>query len=181
MRVARKEIQERKIIEELLAAEPVGRLGTIGEDGYPMIKPLNFVYHQGIIYFHSAMEGEKIEAIRRDSRVCFEVDLPIAYAKNQGGNPCKTDYLYRSVIIRGKARLVEDQSEKITALRALMEKYQPEGGYGAFSPEALARTAVVRIGIVEMTGKEDLGKGEVREKALEILGQRLSPPVLARR
>lgn len=181
MRVARKEIQERQLVEELLAGEPVGRLGTVGEDGYPMIKPLNFVYRQGLIYFHSAMEGEKIEAIRRDGRVCFEVDVPIACVKGKGENPCKTGYLYRSVIIRGKARLVADLAEKVAALRALMEKYEPQGGHGAFPEETLARTAVVRIEIAEMTGKEDLGQGEVRENALEILEQRLPPPVLERR
>ena len=50
MRVARKEIQDRTIVEELLAGSPVGRLGTIGRDGYPMIKPLNFAYRRGRIY-----------------------------------------------------------------------------------------------------------------------------------
>ena len=181
MRAARKEIRESEVIDDLLAGAPVGRLGTFGEDGYPMIKPLNFVYHQGVIYFHSAKEGEKIETIRKESRVCFEVDVPIAYVKSRVENPCKADYLYRSVIIRGKAGLVEEQVEKVTALRALMEKYQPGEGYCDFPAETLARTAVVKIEIAEMTGKEDLGQGEVREHALKILGHRLPPPVLERR
>lgn len=174
MRVARKEIHERGIMEELLARSDVGRLGTIGRDGYPMVKPLNFAYYRDRIYFHSAMEGEKIEAIRRDSRVCFEADLPIAYVKGTA-DPCKAGYLYRSVIIRGRAHVVADREERVSALMALMRKYQPEGGYGGFSEERLALTAVVRIDIVEMTGKQDLGKGSEGEALLRRLKDGSAP------
>lgn len=154
MRVRKKEIRDRSVIAGLLRESAVGRLGTTGSDGYPMIKPLNFVYLNGHIYFHSAREGEKIEDIRRDSRVCFEVDLPMEYVKNDS-SPCKAGYHYRSVIIRGRASIVEEREERLAALKGLMEKYQPEGGYGGFPEEKLALTAIVRIGIDEMSGKED--------------------------
>jgi nitroimidazol reductase NimA-like FMN-containing flavoprotein (pyridoxamine 5'-phosphate oxidase superfamily) len=157
MRVAKKEIRERAIVEGLLAKSLVGRLGTTSPDGWPMVKPLNFVYSQGKIYFHSAREGEKIDHITRDNRVCFEVDFPITYVKGVMENPCKADYLYQSVICKGRAHLVTDPDERIAALQALMEKYQPEGGYGPFLEEKLAITNVVRIDIESMTGKEDLG------------------------
>jgi len=156
MRVAKKEIREKPTIEGLLVQCAVGRLGTIGRGGSPVVKPLNFVYHEGRIYFHSAREGEKIEDIRRDERVCFEVDLPLAFARAEG-SPCKADYRYQSVICTGRARLVEEREEKLVALKALMEKYQPEGGYGEFPEEKVALTAVVRIDILTMTGKQDLG------------------------
>lgn len=180
MRVAKKEIHDPKVIEELLALSPVGRLGTIGEDGYPMIKPLNFVHHRGMIYFHSAPEGEKIDAILRDGRVCFEVDLPIAYVKSMGV-PCKADYLYRSVIIRGRAHVIADREEKVSALKALMQKYQPEGGYGAFPVDKLVMTAVVRIDISEMTAKQDFGKENERDAVLRILGDKPAPPAVLER
>jgi uncharacterized protein len=180
MRVAKKEIHDQTIIEELLAGAPVGRLGTIGRDGYPMIKPLNFVHHHGRIYFHSAPEGEKVDAIRRDGRVCFEVDLPIAYVKSRG-IPCKADYLFRSVIIRGRAHIVADREERVSALKALMQKYQPEGGYEGFPEDNLALTAVVRIDIVEMTGKQDLGKENERDAVLRILKDKPVPPAVLER
>lgn len=180
MRVVKKEIREKKIIEELLAGAHVGRLGTFGEDGFPMVKPLNFVYYRQRIYFHSAQEGEKIEAIRRDSRVCFEADLPIAYVKSTG-IPCKADYLYRSVIIRGRAHIVADREEQVLALKALMQKYQPEGGYGGFPEEKLALTAVVRIDIVEMRGKQDLGNEGEHDAVLRILKEKPDPMVVLER
>jgi nitroimidazol reductase NimA-like FMN-containing flavoprotein (pyridoxamine 5'-phosphate oxidase superfamily) len=163
MRKANKEIRDEDVIIDLLNTCHVGRLGTIGGDGYPMIKPLNFAYSDNRIYFHTAKEGEKIEDIKRDNRVCFEVDLPITYvkAKNQ---PCEAEYLYRSVIIRGRATFVEDDGERLFALTCLMNKYQPEGGYGDYLKEKLAITGVVRIDIEEMKGKEYLGKDRPRER-----------------
>lgn len=176
MRVSKKEIKDPDVITGLLIQCHVGRLGTIGNDDYPVIKPLNFVYHEGKIYFHSAQEGEKIEDIRRDNRVCFEVDLPIAYVKSLS-IPCKADYLYRSVIVKGKACIVTDVDERLSALRRLMEKYQPEGGYGEFPEEKLQLTAIVRIDIEAMTGKEDLGKDTEREMALSLLKGNVPIPI----
>ena len=168
MRVTKKEIKDRDVVTGLLSQCHVGRLGTVGKDGYPMIKPLNFVYHENKIYFHSAREGEKIEDITRDSRVCFEVDLPVAYVRS-AGIPCKADYLYRSVIVRGTAHLVTENQAKLSALRQLMQKYQPQGGYDDVPEDKLQSTAVVRIDIEQMTGKQDLGKESERGAVLDLL------------
>jgi len=125
LRQSKKEIKETQVVIDLLKTCHVGRLGTIGSDGYPVVKPLNFVWDDDVIYFHTALAGEKIDDIRRDGRVCFEVDLPIAYVKGDK-SPCRAEYLYRSVIIKGRAGLVDDAGEKVKALRSLMNKYQPE-------------------------------------------------------
>ncbi len=177
VRKVNKEIKDVSIIEQLLKTCHVGRIGTIGKDGYPIVKPVNFAYHAGNIYFHTAFEGEKIEDIKRDNRVCFETDLPIAFVKavNQ---PCEAEYLYRSVIIKGRASLVEDHEERSRAFRSLMEKYQPEGGYGPYVKEKLDRTGIVRIDVEEMTGKEDLGKGAHRDQALDALERGLALPIV---
>jgi len=157
MRKANKEIKDSSIIEHLLRTCHVGRLGTNGRDGFPVVKPLNFAYHSGNIYFHTALAGEKIEDLKRDNRVCFEVDLPIAYVRavNQ---PCEAAYRYQSVIIRGRASFVEAAEEKQFALTCLMNKYPPEGGFGEYLKEKVAITGVVRIELEEMKGKEDLVK-----------------------
>jgi hypothetical protein len=155
MRRYKKEITDPAAIRELLNTAQVGRLGTVRADGSPMIKPLNFVYEEGRIYFHTALAGEKMEDIRRDGRVVFEVDQPIAYARG-GPDPCSAKSLYKSVIIKGRASVCEDREEKLHALKCLMEKFEPEGGHGDFPEEKLAITGVVRIDILEITGKEDV-------------------------
>ncbi len=177
MRQAKKEIRDREVVLQLLRNCHVGRLGTISGGGWPMIKPLNFVYHDGRIYFHSAREGEKIDDIKRDSRVCFEADVPIALVRTRD-IPCKAEYLYRSVIIRGRAYVVEDGSERRQGLRLLMQKYQPAGGYGDFPEDKMKLTAVVRIDIEEMTGKEDLGREGLKEAALKALQENAALPVV---
>ncbi|HEY3346478.1 MAG TPA: pyridoxamine 5'-phosphate oxidase family protein [Nitrospirota bacterium] len=170
MRQSKKEITDRSVVEGLLADCRVGRLATINGDGWPVIKPLNFAWEDGKVYFHSAREGEKIDDISRSPKVCFEVDLPVAYvrAKEQ---PCQAEYLYRSVIIKGRAHIVTDNKERRRGLELLMRKYQPETRSWDFPEEKLALTAIVRIDPEEVTGKEDLGKGSLRARALELIGR----------
>jgi uncharacterized protein len=180
MRQSKKEIKDQEVVIGLLKTCHVGRLGTVGRDGYPMVKPLNFAYEDGKLYFHSAQEGEKIDDIKRDSRVCFETDLPIALVKSTG-SPCRAEYFYQSVIIKGRAYSVDDPSEKLRGLKLLMRKYQPERGYGEFPEEKLKLTAVVRIDIEEMTGKEDLGKEQLREAALKALEDKVALPIVLER
>jgi hypothetical protein len=155
MRVAKKEMRDPAVVTDLFRQCHVGRLGTIGADGSPMIKPLNFVHLDGDIYFHSAREGEKMDDIKRDERVCFEIDIPIGYVRSDA-SPCRAGYRYRSVIVSGRAFVVEDRETRLRALSALMEKYQPDGGYGPIPEDKLALTAVVRILIDRVSGKEDL-------------------------
>ncbi len=180
MRQAKKEITDRKLVIGLLQRSHVGRLGTVSSDGYPMVKPLNFVYEDGEIYFHSAKEGEKIADITRDNRVCFEVDLPIALVKSRGV-PCKAEYLYRSVIIKGRAHIVKDEAERLRGLELLMKKYQPEGGFGEFPQDKMKLTAIIRIDIEQMSGKEDLGKEQLRDAVHKALEQSVQLPIILER
>ena len=178
MRKLNKKIIDPAVIIDLLNTCHIGRLGTVGRDGRPMVKPLNFAYHEGRIYFHCAQEGEKLDDIRRDNRVCFEVDLPLAYVKGATENPCRAEYLYRSVIARGRAIIVEDRVERLLALDCLMAKYQPEAGHSPYPEDKLVLTCIVRIDIEEMSGKEDLGKGESREKVLQALTDGATLPIV---
>jgi len=169
MRRSRKAILDPTVIESLLRTAAVGRLGTTGADGYPRIKPVNFAWSGGRVYFHSAREGEKIQDLLRDSRVCFEVDQPLAYVRART-QPCRATYLFRSVLLRGRASLVAEQAERREALDALMAKYQPGSDLSAYPPATLELTAVVRIEPEEVVGKEELGTDEQRQVILAALG-----------
>ena len=140
----------------MLEKSSIGRMATINQVGFPVIKPVNFLYLDGKIYLHSSKKGEKIKDIRRGSPICFEVDEPIAYVAARGP-ACTASYYYRSIIIKGRALLVRDRSKKLEILERLMNKYQPEGGYKRIKEEILRKTAVIEISIQEMTGKENLG------------------------
>jgi hypothetical protein len=156
MRHPEREIKDKKTIEALLKDKDVGRIATVNRKGYPVIKPVNFVYLDGKVYIHSSKKGEKAGDIRRGSPVCFELDEPIAYVPAKGA-ACSANYFFRSVIIKGAAAMLTDRDKKLKILERLMEKYQPEGGYGAIPEEALRKTAVIEISIREISGKERLG------------------------
>lgn len=140
----------------MLERSTVGRIATVNRNGFPVIKPVNFLYLEGKIYFHSSMKGEKIRDIRRGSPICFEVDEPIAYVATRDSG-CRASYFYRSVIIKGSASLVKSKEKKLKILEGLMEKHQPEGDYGEMPEGTLEKTGVVEISIHEITGKENLG------------------------
>ncbi len=173
MRKAICEIKEKKLIEEILERCRVGRLATIGEDGYPYIVPLNYVYWQGAIYFHCSRKGMKIDNIAADNRVCFEVDIPLAYLAsdfyNDGKPPCSVHQFYHSVIIKGKAEIVEESNEKVGALNALVASHEPGVKLVPITADtpAVDICAVVAVRIDEMTGKSDLAqKKNEQDKAV---------------
>jgi len=156
MRRKEREVKDRSVIDTILERSIVGRIATINREGIPVIKPLNFLYWDKKIYFHSATEGEKMEDIQRGSPICFEVDEPLSYLQAKGP-ACNASYCYRSVVVKGKGILIAPVEKKKLILEKLMEKYQPEGGYGEVSEEVIKKTAVVEVSIDQITGKENIG------------------------
>lgn len=156
MRRKEKKIEDRQTIKSLLKRSHVGRIATINRKGFPVIKPVNYLYWEDKIYIHSSTKGEKATDIRRGSPVCFEVDEPIAYVA-AAGSPCTANYYFRSIIVKGKASFVKHPERKRELLERLMKKYQPEGGYGDVPDPMLRKTAVIEISAQELTGKQSLG------------------------
>jgi nitroimidazol reductase NimA-like FMN-containing flavoprotein (pyridoxamine 5'-phosphate oxidase superfamily) len=167
------EINDSDELERILDATTIGRMATIGADGYPYITPVNFVFDQGYVYFHCALKGEKLDNIARDAKVCFEVDIPLAYIDldfNPAGDVGKLHQFYHCVIIRGEARVLPDGGRKVAALNALVAKHEPGR---AFAPVEAAMSAykacaVVEIKPVSMTGKSDLGQNKSEEERLAL-------------
>lgn len=164
MRKKRCEITENQVMEDILTRCRVGRFATVGADGFPYIVPVNYVYWNGSIYFHCAREGEKMDNLRARPKVCFEVDIPLAYLDStylpQGMPPCTVHQFYHSVIIRGLAEVVEDSKEKVDALNALVASHEPGVKLVEITKEtpAVDICAVVAVRILSMTGKSDLAQ-----------------------
>jgi uncharacterized protein len=90
------EITDQQEMIRILNSTNIGRLATMDAEGYPYITPVNFVFHQGCVYFHCAPQGEKLENLGRSTRVGFEVDVPLAYLEvgfNPERDPCRTHQL----------------------------------------------------------------------------------------
>ena len=149
MRRKDREITDRDEMEMILQVAPVCRL-AMARDGEPYVVPVCFGYTRGSIYIHYAPEGEKIDILRENPRVCIEVDLTSGPIRDE--NPCSWEMRYKSVICRGMARFVEDTGEKQKALDCILDHYG-EGPH-QFTEQALSKVAVIRVDVDRMTGKK---------------------------
>lgn len=156
--------------------EKVGRVASIDVHGYPQIIPMNFVYVKndsddtqtstkgtGAIYMHSHPFGEKLENMKRNSKVGFEVDSHICFLPSYYFHPTdasQADTLYVSIVIKGNASIVENTTEKAMALNALMQKYQKEGGYESLSSQmgSVREVAVLKVVPEQIRGKYKIGQ-----------------------
>jgi uncharacterized protein len=173
MRRKHNEINDPREIDRILFSATIGRLATMGADGYPYVTPVNYVWYKGHIYFHCALVGEKLDNLARDAKVCFEVDIPLAYI-DAGFDPkqriCRVHQFYHCVIIRGEARVVPDGSVKVAALNALIaahEKGRKFDPVTAEMPEYKA-CAVVEIKPVLISAKSDLYQTQTAEERLAL-------------
>lgn len=103
------QMKENEIVDFLHKAK-TGRLATINAEGFPVIIPVNFVYHNHRIYIHTAPVGEKVQNIFRNSQVGFEADQRIvtlpSYYFYDSNDPSEADSLYHSIVIKGYATLI---------------------------------------------------------------------------
>ena len=174
-------------MEEVLARAEWGTLGLVSPAGTPVLVPLNFVYHQGRLFFHGAQEGEKAGLIRAAPEASFLVVEAYAQIPSYAFSPvnaCPATQYFKSVLVKGPVAPVEDPERKAEALDALMRRLQPEGGYEpirADSPTyqaALRGVAVYALACREMTGKFKLGRQlspGSRDKVEEALRARGGP------
>lgn len=136
--------------EAILCRGTSGVLAVLGDGGYPYAVPLSYVYEKGKLYFHCARTGHKLDAIAKEERVSFCV-----IDQDQVVPEEYTTY-FRSVVVFGRARCLEDEAEKRRAIELLAAKYTPDDPQGRAQEieEGFGRMCMVEIRIEHMSGKE---------------------------
>lgn len=137
----------------ILQEEKIGRLGTCGKE-YPYVVPLCYVYFKEAIYVHSGFSGQKLQHIKHNPRVCFQVEQIGEYRTSP--YPCSFSINYKSVIVFGQAREVEDKEEKREALMALAMAFAAGAPLEPVSEKKLDITNVIRIDLEEISGKANV-------------------------
>lgn len=177
--LGRLEIKSEEKIAQFLNEEHVGRIASLDRDGFPQIIPMNFAFVNGAIYMHSHTRGEKLDNIKTNPKVGFEVDREVEFLPSYFSSPTdasQADTLYISVVIKGDGIIINDREEKTLALNALMEKYQPEGKYERLTPEmhVVDEVAIIKVIPKTMRGKYKIGqhmdkttRTEIARKILE--------------
>ena len=138
-------------MEEILHRETIGWLATVAE-GRPYAVPLNYAYIDGKIYFHCALEGRKLDAVRANPEVCLAVGRQEGeIRRHRGSGVCHPDN--ESVLCFGRARIIEELAEKAAALNAFNRAFEPKAE--DLPDKAPQRCAVVEITLTEMTGRRE--------------------------
>lgn len=137
----------------VLSRGQAGTLATVDPDGTPYAVPVHYVLYHDALYIHGLPAGQKISNLRANPGVCFNVYEMQGLLLDRKKQPCDTNTAYVSVVVRGRAQLIEDTGEKRAALSAIIQKYTPDLAGADIPPNMLQGTAVIRIEICEMTGK----------------------------
>ncbi len=147
-------ITDRAEMEAILRECDVGSLATVCSDGSPYVVTVNYVYHEGRIYFHCALTGKKLDNIAHDERVCFEVHVMERIVRA----PRAIDFgtRYRSVIVHGRARQLDDPTARLEALMLLTTRYAEDHPFESPTERQVAATMVVEIEIDNMAGKRNV-------------------------
>ncbi len=135
---------------EILERNTAGVLAVSGDGGYPYAVPLSYVYAGGRLFFHCAKSGHKLDGILRNSKVSFCV------VDQDQVVPAEYTTYFRSVIVFGRARILEDAGEKEDALLLLAKKYYPDDAPG--NRQNVLETDGPRLYMVEITAEHITGK-----------------------
>ena len=147
-----RQVTDEQRIMKILDEGKVLHLG-LAVDNEPYVVPMNYGYtiEEGklVLYLHSALQGKKLDMIRANSRVFFEIDTDLV--PFEGEKPCQYGLAYSSVMGRGAARIVEDVEEKKRAMSVLMKTQT--GKDFSFEDRLVSIVAVIRIDVAEYTAK----------------------------
>ena len=147
-----RQITDPQQIRDIFDAGKVLHLG-LAVDNEPYVVPMNYGYNwegeRPVLYLHSALKGKKLDMIRTNPKVFFEIDCDLT--PFEGAVPCQYGMAYSSVMGRGTARIVEDVEEKKEAMSMLMKTQT--GKDFTFEDRLVSIVAVIRIDVAEFTAK----------------------------
>jgi len=149
LRKKEREVKEPEAVARVIQNAKVLRVGMcIGDE--PYVVPVCFGFLHNALYFHCAPEGKKLDFLRENGKVCFELEDEAAIV--QGEEACGWSIRYTSIIGMGIATILEEKEQKVKGLDSIMKHY---GGKGPFHyrDEALAEAVVVRIEVLELSCK----------------------------
>ncbi len=156
MRRKDREVTDVNQIFEIVRKCSVAHIGMV-EDGKPYVAALNFGYErQGdtlILYFHSAYAGRKMEILKQNPHICFQMDCDNAFIAGTKENPCSYSWRYAGVVGNGQVEFIENAEEKAHALNCILHHLGKSEEAYCFPQESLQNTCVYRVCSTDMTGK----------------------------
>jgi uncharacterized protein len=155
MRRKDREFKEPGEIGLIIAKADVCRI-AMADNNMPYIVTMNFGYREGknaCFYFHCAKEGRKLEMIGKNNFVCFELDTD--HRLYEGEKGCDWGMKFSSVVGYGTITIVENNESRIEALNCIMSHYSDKKQF-SYDRKVLENTTILRLDIMEMTGKKKI-------------------------
>lgn len=149
MRRKEKEIKEKEIINEILNNSQICRIAILDDD-YPYIVPMNYGYDNNSIYFHCATNGRKIDLLRLNNKVGFEIEQSHEVVKNELS--CKWTTNYRSIIGYGKIVIINDFEQKKKGLDIIMRQHGKTENL--YNDNAIKNVLILKLNIKDLTAKQ---------------------------
>ncbi|MCR5394892.1 MAG: NimIJ family nitroimidazole resistance protein [Bacteroidales bacterium] len=159
MRRKRQQLSDAESIS-ILEQSTSGTLALLGDGDYPYAVPISYVYNDGKLYFHSALAGHKVDAIRRCDKASFCV-----IAKDDV-QPERYTTFFRSVIAFGKIHIIDDEAEKMETARMFGNRYNPNDDESLRQEleKGLSHMLMIRFDIEHLTGKEAIELVRARQQ-----------------
>ncbi len=155
MRRKDRQINEISDLEQIISGSDVCRV-AFADNNNPYIVTMNFGYSGGdqpCFYFHCANEGKKLEMLKKNNCVCFELDTD--HELYEGDNGCDWGMKYSSVVGWGRIAIITEREPRITGLDCIMSHYSGRTQF-SYDEKVLVNTTILRLDIEEMTGKKKI-------------------------
>jgi nitroimidazol reductase NimA-like FMN-containing flavoprotein (pyridoxamine 5'-phosphate oxidase superfamily) len=150
MRRKEKEITDKQTIEQILSKSQVCRIAMI-DNGKPYIVPLNYGYQNNSLYIHSAPIGKKIDILKQNNNVCFEIEYSSEVIKSELS--CEWSTKYRSLIGYGTIDIITDFEQKKKGLDIIMAHYgKPDNNI--YKEKQVEFIVILKLNIDQITGKQ---------------------------
>lgn len=150
MRRKDKEITDKKLIQKILSKSEICRIALIDGDK-PYIVPLNYGYTDNTIYFHSAPKGKKIELLKRNNKVCFEIEYAAEIVNSDVS--CKWSTKYRCLIGYGSIEIITDNGNKKYGLDIIMA-HNGKNANNNYEEKLIKNLVILKLKIEKITGKQ---------------------------
>jgi len=148
-----REVANKQEIIQIIEKCDICRLAFL-DNNIPYIVPMNFGYsydnNKLVLYFHCAREGKKLDIIKKNNIVCFEMDC--SHNLITSNIACKYTMEFESLIGNGVIEIVDTDREKLIALNYIMKKYSNKNDF-LFEEKKVKLIKILRLSVSDYSGK----------------------------
>ena len=149
MRRTEREIKDHNLLEQLLKNANTCRL-AIHDAPYPYIVALNYGYENNSLYIHCAKEGKKIDLLKQNNKVGFQIEIGSEIVKHD--ESCQWTTKYRSLVGSATVEIIDEHSEKVKGLDIIMKHSGKHDN--SYNSKAVEKVLILKVSIQEITGKQ---------------------------